>query len=78
MVKVDDMPLFGLLALVEFYPPTNIHLGAAHDLAGIMKLMRKVIKSRENEKKWDYRHQGTSRDQGSSLKSDDLTQKEYG
>ena len=36
VVKVDDMPLkqtlFALLALVEFYSPTNIHLGAAHDL----------------------------------------------
>ena len=60
MVKVEDMPLFGLLALVEFYPPTNIHLGAAHDLAGIMKPTKKVMKSGENEKKWDYRHQGTS------------------
>ena len=36
VVKVDDMPLkqtlFALLGLVEFYSPTNIHLGAAHDL----------------------------------------------
>ena len=64
VVKVDDMPLkqtsFALLALVEFYSPTNIHLGAARDLARIMKPTRKVMKSQENEKKWDYRHQGTS------------------
>ena len=44
MVKVDDMPLkqtlFVLLALVEFYSPTNIHLGAAHDLAHIKKSIR--------------------------------------
>ena len=53
VVKVDGMPLkqtlFVLLALVEFYLPTNIHLGAAHDLAHIMKSMRKVMKSRKEE-----------------------------